>query len=152
MIIRYFTDNDIYKFTTMNAIQKKFPKAEVEYRFINRGKTDFPAGFAEALRNEVDAMEGLSLSKDEENFIRRKCYYFDPVFIDLIKGYRYNPEEVVIRQEGGELDVVIKGLWYRTVLWEVPLMALISELFFRMTSQIADDFEAKAKSKAMGFA
>ena len=39
MIIRDFTDNDLYKFTTMNAIQKKFPKAEVVYQFINRGKT-----------------------------------------------------------------------------------------------------------------
>lgn len=38
MIIKDFTDNDLYKFTTMNAIQKKFPDAEVVYRFVNRGK------------------------------------------------------------------------------------------------------------------
>ena len=44
MIIKDFTDNDLYKFTTMNAIQKKFPDAEVIYRFVNRGETDFPSG------------------------------------------------------------------------------------------------------------
>ena len=43
MIIKDFTDNDLYKFTTMNAIQKKFPDAEVVYRFVNRGETDFPS-------------------------------------------------------------------------------------------------------------
>lgn len=47
MIIRDFVDNDLYKFTTMNAIQKKFPDAEVVYHFVNRGQTEFPAGFAE---------------------------------------------------------------------------------------------------------
>lgn len=152
MIIRNFTDNDLYKFTTMNAIQKKFPKAEVEYRFINRGRTEFPPGFAEALRKEVDAMENLSLTKEEENFIRRKCYYFDPVFIDLIKGFRYNPAEVIISQADGMLEVTIRGLWYRTVLWEVPLMALISELYFQMTNKQPADFESKAKAKAIEFA
>ena len=37
MIIHDFLDNDLYKFTTMNAIQKKFPDSEVVYRFVNRG-------------------------------------------------------------------------------------------------------------------
>jgi len=94
MIIRDFTDNDLYKFTTMNAIQKKFPEAEVKYRFINRGKTTFPEGFAKALREEVEAMQHLYLSEEAEDFIRKRCSYFDPVFIDLLKGFRYNPNEV----------------------------------------------------------
>lgn len=36
MIIHDFLDNDLYKFTAMNAIQKKFPDSEVVYRFVNR--------------------------------------------------------------------------------------------------------------------
>jgi nicotinate phosphoribosyltransferase len=152
MIIRDFTDNDLYKFTTMNAIQKKFPKAEVVYQFINRGKTQFPEGFAQALRQEVDAMVSLTLSDEAEAFFRRKCYYFDPVFIDLLKGYRFDPAEVRIEQNGGELSVEIAGLWYRTVLWEVPLMALISELYFKLTQQAANDFEPTILEKARRFA
>ncbi len=152
MIIRDFIDNDLYKFTTMNAIQKMFPDAEVAYSFIDRGKTEFPAGFAEALRAEVDAMADLKLSAEAERFMRRKCYYFDAVFFDLLKGYRYDPSEVTIHQQGGELKVEIRGLWYRTVLWEVPLMALISELYFRMTGQPARRVEEKAIVKAKRFA
>ena len=50
MIIHDFLDNDLYKFTAMNAIQKKFPDSEVVYRFVNRGNTSFPPGFADALK------------------------------------------------------------------------------------------------------
>jgi len=152
MIIRDFTDNDLYKFTTMNAIRNKFPEAEVIYQFINRGNTLFPEGFAEALRNEVDQMKNLSLSKEAEDFIREKCLYFDPEFINHLKKYRFNPDEVRIKQERGILDVEVEGLWYRTVLWEVPLLSIISELFFKMTNRKPDDFESRAISKAKEFA
>ncbi len=152
MIIKSFVDNDLYKFTTMNAIQKKFPTAEVLYKFINRGNTEFPKGFAEELRKEVDSMSELCLNNEAEEFMRKKCYYFEPVFFDLLKGFRYNPKEVRINQVGANLEVEIEGLWYRTVLWEVPLMALISELFFKMTGQKANDFEPKAIAKAKEFA
>jgi nicotinate phosphoribosyltransferase len=152
MIIQHFTDNDLYKFTTMNAIQKKFPTAEVLYKFVNRGKTEFPKGFAEALRVEVDHLANISLTNEEEEFIRRRCYFFEPVFIDLLKGFRYNPAEVQITQTGGILEVEVEGLWYRTVLWEVPLMAIISELYFKMTGQKPDNFEPRAIAKIKEFA
>lgn len=151
MIIQDFIDNDLYKFTTMNAIQKKFPEAEVAYRFINRGETLFPIGFAERLRQEVEAMASLFLSEEAERFMRRKCYYFDAVFFDLLKGFRFDPKEVDIQQEGGELKVEIRGLWYRTVLWEVPLMAIISELYFQMTAQTPQGIAEKAIKKAQAF-
>lgn len=151
MIINHFTDNDLYKFTTMNAVQKKFPAASVVYTFINRGMSSFPAGFAQALRQEVNAMQHISMTDQEEDFIRKKCYYFEPVFIDLLKGFRYNPEEVHIAQNGGNLHVHVEGLWYRTILWEVPLMAIISELYFKMTGQKSDDYEPRAIAKAKAF-
>ena len=152
MIIRDFTDNDLYKFTTMNAIQKKFPDAEVVYRFVNRGDTAFPDGFADALRHEVDAMRTLFLTDQAEAFMRRRCYYFDNVFFDLLKGFRFDPAEVSVAQEGGRLDVEIRGLWYRTVLWEVPLMSMISELYYRMTdAKPSADAEDRARQKARRF-
>lgn len=152
MIIKDLLDNDLYKFTVMNAIQKKFPDAEVVYRFVDRGGAVFPPGFAAALREEVDAMVGLALTEEAERFMRAKCYYFDSVFFDLLKGYRFDPREVRIGQEGGKLDVEIQGLWYRAVLWEVPVMAMISELYFKMTGQRARPWEEKAAAKARAFA
>lgn len=151
MILKSLTDNDLYKFTTMNAIQKLYPEATVRYSFINRGNTPFPEGFANELRKEVDTMEMLALTSEEVRFIASKCYYFDPAFIDLLKGYRYDPGEVGIKQTGGQLEVEVEGLWYRTVLWEVPLLALISELYFKKTGKEPHDVEARATRKALRF-
>lgn len=148
MIIKHFTDNDLYKFSVMLAIQKLYPWSYVKYAFTNRGKTQFPEGFAERMREEVAAMANLKLTKEEKKFVKTKCYFFDPVFVDFLEGFRYKPEEVTITQEGGELSVIIEGYWYRTVLWEVPLLAIISELYFQMTGNEPQQVEEKAIAKA----
>lgn len=148
MIIKHFTDNDLYKFSVMLAIQKLYPWSYVKYAFTNRGGTQFPEGFAERMREEVASMANLQLTAEEKKFIKAKCYFFDPVFVDFLEGFRYKPEEVTITQEGGSLSVVMEGYWYRTVLWEVPLMAIISELYFQMTGEEPRDIEKKAIAKA----
>lgn len=148
MILKYFTDNDLYKFTTMNAIQKLYPAALVKYKFIDRGNTVYPEGFAERLKEEVRNMAKLALSPAEEKFIVNKCYYFDPVFIDLLKGYRYDPDEVTVKQSGGDISIHIEGLWYRVVLWEVPLLSLVSELYYKIKGIEPSGVEEKAVAKA----
>lgn len=148
MIIKHFTDNDLYKFSVMLAIQKLYPWAYVKYAFTNRGRTQFPEGFAERMREEVAAMADLKLTQEEKKFVKTKCYFFDPVFVDFLEGFRYKPEEVTIVQEGGDLSVIMEGYWYRTVLWEVPLLAIISELYFKMTGATPADVEEKAVEKA----
>lgn len=148
MIIKHFTDNDLYKFSVMLAIQKLYPWAYVRYEFINRGGTSFPDGFAEELKKEVAAMANLRMTKPEKEFIIRRCYFFDPPFIDFLEGYQYDPAEVHITQEGGELKIRIEGYWYRTVLWEVPLMAIISELYFKMNNTEPQNVKEKAIEKA----
>lgn len=148
MIIQHITDNDLYKFTTMNAIQKLFPNAKARYEFINRGGAEFPKGFSQALRKEVDDMASLALSPDEEQFIRKRCYYFNPVFLDLLKGYRFDPSEVKISQQDNKLRIEIEGFWYRTVLWEVPLLAIVSELYYQIRGLKPENVERRASEKA----
>ncbi|MBG6235984.1 nicotinate phosphoribosyltransferase [Pedobacter sp. CAN_A7] len=125
-------DNDFYKFTMQQGVVKLFPGAKARYAFINRGKHVFPPGFSKALRESVNEMASLKLSREEKLFLQDNCPYLDPVYLDFLEGYRFNPEEVHIEQHGDQLEVHVEGLWYRTILWEVPLMALISELFYKL--------------------
>ncbi len=125
-------DNDFYKITMQNAVIKRFPYAHARYAFINRGEHAFPEGFGEALRGEVDRMATLRLSDEEKRYLETTCPYLDPTYLDFLAGFRYDPSEVTIEQQGSELSVVMEGPWYRTILWEVPLMALISELWYRL--------------------
>jgi len=125
-------DNDFYKFTMQQAVVKLFPRARARYRFINRGHHVFPPGFENALRQSVANMAQLKLTVEEKEWLTITCPYLDPVYLDFLQGYCYDPAEVSIRQEGNELSVFIEGYWYRTILWEVPLLFLISELFYRL--------------------
>jgi len=153
-MIQSILDNDLYKFTMQNAVIKIFPRAKVKYQFINRGKTKFPDGFSEKLRKEIAKFSRLKLTDEEKDFLEKKCYYLDPTYLDFLKGYRYDPSEVGVIQKDNELQIHIEGYWYRTILWEVPLMALISELYFKLTNQKIYD-EAKiidiARKKATKF-
>ncbi|MFT3822514.1 MAG: nicotinate phosphoribosyltransferase [Chitinophagaceae bacterium] len=126
-------DNDFYKFTMQQGVIRLFPYAHARYAFINRGKHSFPPGFAAALRKAVDGMALLKLKKEEKYFLQTTCPYLDPVYLDFLEGYRYQPDEVRIEQHEDQLEVKVEGLWYRTILWEVPLMSLICELYYIMT-------------------
>lgn len=125
-------DNDFYKITMQNAVVKLFPSQVVKYQFINRGAHQFPENFGEELRKSVDALAKLQLTKDEKMFMAKTCPYIDLPYLDFLEGYRYDPSEVHISQNGSELEVTVEGLWYRTILWEVPILSLISELNYAM--------------------
>lgn len=125
-------DNDFYKITMQCAVVNQFPDAIVKYEFINRGKHHFPTGFADVLQNAVNQMANLKLTKSEKEFLRKNCPYLHLPYLDFLEGYHYDPSEVKISQEGDNISVAVEGFWYRTILWEVPLLALISELHYEM--------------------
>ena len=135
-ILGSLLDNDFYKFTMQCAVVQLFPRTKARYTFINRGKHSFPAGFADAMRETVKAMSQLQLSKEEKEFLRVNCPYLSPLYLDFLEGYKYDPSEVKIAQNGDDLQVTVEGYWYRTILWEVPLLAVISELYYKMTGAI----------------
>ena len=79
-------DNDFYKFTMQQCVVKLFPRAKARYTFINRGKHSFPNGFAELLRQSVDAMASLKLTPEEKKWLCATCPYLDPVYLDFLEG------------------------------------------------------------------
>lgn len=128
--LKSLLDNDFYKITMQNAVVKLFPNERVKYSFINRGKHHFPEGFGAELRKSVNAMAEMKLTRDEKDYLRVTCPYLELPYLDFLSGYHYDPSEVNIVQTGNDLEVTVEGEWYRTILWEVPLLALISELHY----------------------
>ena len=130
-------DNDFYKFTMQCAVVKLFPSVKGRYEFINRGKHEFPEGFGKVMQEAVNQMSRLRLSREEKNFLKTSCPYLNPAYIDFLEGYQYDPSEVQISQVGKDLEVRVEGYWYRTILWEVPLLSMISELYYKLTNAVA---------------
>ena len=132
-IIQSVLDTDLYKFTTSYAYSKLYPRAYGQFRFIDRGKTTYPQGFAEELKKEIQEMSKLALTKDEASFLYRELPYLPPTYIDFVRGFRFDPEEVKVELDTeGHLSIIAEGLLYRVTLWETPILALVSELYYKM--------------------
>lgn len=137
-IIKSILDTDLYKFTTGYAYSKLFPRAYGEFEFVDRSNGDYPDGFDKLVKQELDKMSQLSLRKGEEEFLRKKLPYLPPIYIDFLKGFRFDPSEVEVSLEDSKLKIRATGLLYRVTLWETPILATVSELYFRETGQKPD--------------
>jgi len=142
MIIKSILDTDLYKLTMQHAVIKHFPNLKVKYKFTDRNKISFPDGFDQDIMSEVKLMEKLFLTISEKDFLNQKCGDFlPPTYVDFLNGFRYDSNELnVTLDKDNKLDIEISGYWYRTINWEVSLMALISELYFIKTGQKVDLF------------
>jgi len=130
MYIKSLLDSDFYKFTQQNAVLKHYPNAQVTYKFSNRNTSMKFNGVAyNAIIDNIKAMADLSLTKNEGEFLAG--YRFLPVtYIEYLRNYRFKPDQVTVKFIDGDLDIIIAGPWHETILWEVPLMAIISEAYF----------------------
>lgn len=145
-IFNYFTDNDLYAFTMSHAGQKY--DNIVEDVLIIRKSFRITDKYVKELRRQVDMFADVYLSDEEAEGMAKVCYYLPRTFLEWLKTYRFDPGEVEIWAEGNTLKLRIKGLFYRTVFWETPLMALISELFYLMNGYKADEgYIARAETK-----
>lgn len=137
-IIKSILDTDLYKFTTSYAYAKLFPRAFGEFEFVDRSNGDYPDGFDKLVIDELHNMSQLYLSKDEEEFVRKKLPYLPPIYLDFLKGFKFDPSEVRVSLDNNKLKIKASGLLYRITLWETPILATVSELYYRETGQTPD--------------
>ena len=135
-IINHITDDDLYKFTMCCAVIDNYPRTQVRYRFIDRNDTVYPDGFADELRTQIKYLENLVITDEEVAFMRHKCYYIPDWFYTFLKGFRYDSRWVKVEQDdAGHLSVEFEGNWSDTIMLEVKVLAIISELFYIMTGK-----------------
>ncbi|HII79950.1 MAG TPA: nicotinate phosphoribosyltransferase [Methanosarcina sp.] len=145
-MIKSILDNDLYKFTMQMAVLELFPKAEAEYRFTNRGSQRFSEEFIKKLRRVIDEeISGLRLTEDEYHWLDEQCTFLKPMYLEYLKNFRFKPEEVeVCLTREKDLDMRIKGPWHSTILWEIVLMAAVSELYFTTVEKDWNDSKKKS--------
>ena len=135
-IINHFTDDDLYKLSMCCAVIDNYPRAQVKYQFVDRNDTIYPEGFADELHRQIEALEGVVITDEEIDFMKRRCSYMPHWFFTYLRGYRFSRDWVKTWQdEAGHLHVEFEGSWSDTILLEVKVLAIISELFYMMTGQ-----------------
>lgn len=146
-IIKHFTDDDLYKFSMCCAVLDNYPRAQVKYEFVDRNNTVYPAGFGEDLKEQIKMLESVVITDEEIAFMKEKCYYIPLYFYTYLKGFRYKSEWAKVNQDAeGHLHIEFEGNWCDTILLEVKVLAIISELFYIRTGQDKTfDYEAYYK-------
>lgn len=135
-IIKHFTDDDLYKFSMCCAVLDNYPRAQVQYEFVDRNNTVYPAGFGEDLKEQIKMLESVTITDEEIAFMKKKCYYIPHYFYTYLKGFRYNSQWVKVNQDAeGHLHISFEGNWCDTILLEVKVLAIISELFYIRSGQ-----------------
>ena len=152
-LITHFTDNDLYTFTCQYYVLKTYPRAEVEYSFIDRNNTVYPEGFAALLQEQVDYMRNVVITDEEVEYMTNHCVYLPLWYFTFLRGYRFNPAEVAISQDAeGHLSIKVRGKWFSTIMWEMPLLSCISEIMHILRGDIdrydAALEESRARAKA----
>ena len=141
MIIESLLDTDLYKFTMMQVVLHHFPGAQVEYKFMCRNEGLRLAPYAGEIRDEIASLCDLRFKEDELRYLRG-LRFLKSDFVDFLGLFQFNGKYIRIDADRGtgDLDITIHGPWLHTILYEIPVLAIVSEVYFRRT-QPAPDFE-----------
>ena len=124
--VQNLLDTDFYKLTMMQAVLHNYPNAEVEWEFRCRNSEDLTPYLAE-IRYQFERLSELSLTVDQLAFLER-IPFIKPDFIRFLSLFRFNLRYVHTSIEDGQLSIRLRGPWLHVILFEVPLLAIISEV------------------------
>ncbi len=127
MIIKSLLDTDLYKLTMMQTVLHQFPSAMAEYRFKCRSKDINLLPFVKEINHAIDELCTLSFKREELLYLQQYSF-FKSDFIEFLRLFRFNRDFITV-STAPEFDVVIKGPWLHTILFEVPVLALVCEIY-----------------------
>lgn len=147
MIICSLLDTDLYKLTMQEVVWNHFPNTRVEYVFKCRSRGVDLSPYADEIKAELAAYCQLRLTEDEARFLH-DIPYLKPNYIDALADLHLNPAHVEIKVvpetvPEDRLEITIRGSWFQTILFEVPLLAIINQVYFRHTQPETDKNQAE---------
>ncbi|MGX5025833.1 nicotinate phosphoribosyltransferase [Enterobacter asburiae] len=131
-VLHTLLDTDAYKLHMQQAVFHHYNDVHVAAEFRCRGD-DLLGIYADSIREQVDAMQHLMLQDDEYHWLSG-LPFFKADYLNWLRDFRYKPEQVTVTNENGKLDIRLEGPWREVIMWEVPLLAVISELAHRYRS------------------
>jgi nicotinate phosphoribosyltransferase len=147
MIITSLLDTDLYKFTMMQVVLHHFPGAQVEYRFNCRNTGVDLAPYIEEIRDEIAWLCTLRFRERELDYLRG-LRFIKSDFVDFLGLFQLNTKYITVERsasENGGISIVIKGPWLHTILFEIPVLAIVNEVYFRNTQPIPDYAEGRRR-------
>ena len=147
-IIHSLLETDLYKFTMWQAMLHRHPQVQAEYHFVCRNIGAFPLTELLAEVNEqLDHLCSLSLTEDELAYIAG-LRYIRSDFVDFLRIFRFQRRFIQVHAEGSTLQVVAKGPQVHVMAFEIYVLAIINELYFRRVDAAAAIATGRARLQA----
>lgn len=122
-------DTDLYKFSTSNAYFQLYPRAEGTFVFNDRKGEVYDETFLFELKKALKGLEELKLSKDEFDYVTSRIRYIGENYWEWLRGFSFDSDKLECSlDEEGHLHIEITDKLYKVTLYEVPVMAIVSEL------------------------
>jgi nicotinate phosphoribosyltransferase len=148
MLIRSLLDTDLYKFTMMQVVLHHFPGAQVEYQFKCRTQGVDLESHIDAIRTEVADLCRLRFEESELAYLRG-LRFMKSDFVDFLALFQFNEKYIHIERNADKgIDIAIRGPWLHTILYEIPVLAIVSEVYFRRTQPNPDLAEGRRRLQA----
>jgi len=128
MIIRSLLDTDLYKLTMGQVALHQFSGTIVRYKFKCRNDIEWNIGHLVRIKEEIQNFCSLRFTDDELKYLS-DIRFFKSSYIDFLKFYRPDPDHISVKLVDKELQIEVEGPWFLTVYWEVPLLAIVSEVY-----------------------
>ena len=145
-IVRSLIDTDFYKLLMCQSIFRNKPDTQVCFSLINRARDLRLADMIDEgeLREQLDHIRSLSLSRGESTWMRGNTFYgkrqmFRPDFMDWLEGVRL--PDYHLEKRDGQYELTFEGSWPEVMLWEIPALAVLMELRGRAVLEEMGRFE-----------
>ena len=144
-IIQSLLDTDLYKFTMMQAVLHQFPGAQVQYKFKCRSPGVKLAPYLDEIRHEIHLLCNLRFAEDELAYMQ-SLRFIKSDFVDFLGLFKLNEKYVELTAlPGGEVDIRVRGPWLHTILFEIPILAIVSEVYCRHVQPTPSLDEGRAR-------
>lgn len=150
-IITSLLETDLYKFSMGQAIYHQFTDYKTTWSFKCRN-TDvhFTPEMVEEIKEQIKAYCGLRFTEDELEYLHN-IKWLKGSYVDFLRLWqpRYEDFEITTNSDCG-LSIETFGTWLNTSMYEIPVLAIVNEVYFRMAYNygvLLDSFKLRLEDK-----
>lgn len=130
-VIHSLLDTDLYKFTMWQALLHGHPQTQSEYRFVCRNQSAYPlTDLLDEVNAELDHLCTLRFAPDELAYVGG-LRYIKSDFIDFLRIFQFQRSFIEASAEDGQLHIVARGPQVHVMGFEIFVLAIVNELYFR---------------------
>lgn len=150
-IINSLLETDMYKFSMGQTIFHQFTSYKTTWTFKCRNKdVHFSEEMVEEIRQQIAAFCGLCFTEEELDYLDN-ITWIKGSYVDFLRLWQPRYEEFTITTDAPcGLSIEAAGTWLNTTMYEIPILAIVNEVYFRMAydyDELLEQFKTRLSQK-----